>query len=84
MNWQPIETAPKTGKRILLAAYMGGGHIRVSSGEYSTDPYRNDDEIIGAEEGFKGDGDECIPSNQECFTHWMPLPEPPVSKQEKP
>jgi hypothetical protein len=79
-NWLPISSAPKTGKRILLFADLRGAPGKIVTGRYSVDAYRTmDDVVIGAEEGFQSDGDECIPSNQEVFTHWRPLPDPPCS-----
>jgi hypothetical protein len=79
-NWLPISSAPKTGKRILLFADLRGAPGKIITGRYSVDAYRTmDDVVIGAEEGFQSDGDECIPSNQEVFTHWRPLPDPPCS-----
>lgn len=74
--WQPIETAPRNGDRILLAANVHSpAGPRLQTGYYSIDPYVHiSGEVIGAEEGFQCDGDQCIPTNQDCFTHWAPIP----------
>lgn len=83
-GWQPIETAPRDGSRILLCANLQVKD-RIGAGRYSVEPYISDGRgIIGAAEGFQGDGDQCIPSNQDVFTHWMPLPSAPVTKGETP
>lgn len=77
----PISGAPRTGKRILLFAAIVGTPGKWITGRYSTDAHRTiNDVLIGAEEGFQSDGDECIPSNQEVFTHWRPLPASPSTK----
>lgn len=83
--WLPIGTAPRDGTKILLLANVraSDGKPRAGSGFYSVDPYRReDDRIIGAEEGFKRDSDQCIPLNQDCFIAWAPIPALPVTKTE--
>lgn len=68
MNWQPIETArERVGERVILWWTTRGA----SSGYFDVDEDRD-------ECGWRGDGDLCIPKNQEHCTHWMPLPDPPV------
>lgn len=68
-NWQPIETAPKTGESIIL------GFAGSDSGEgyWMKWPERNHWGEIG---WFYADSDVLCehPHNP---THWMPLPEPP-------
>lgn len=68
-QWRPIETAPKTGERILLAAdwtdklkvkQVAYGHW------YKLGPY-------WAYDGYQFGNPECQP------THWMPLPAPPAA-----
>lgn len=69
MKWQPIETAPRDGTRILATwAYtwsQSGVHIEAcefgeSGGWFYT---------------YDGDAPSTPP------THWMPLPEPPEQEQ---
>lgn len=71
MNWQPIETAPKDGTRILL--FVGGSMIVV--GQWDSDrnaakpkPYWDNDlrYVFGKTHA------RSVP-----ITHWMPLPKPP-------
>jgi hypothetical protein len=66
-GWQPVATAPKDGTRVLLW--------------WSTcrEPVRGRWEINGRSEGWRADGDACIPVNQSDCTDWQPLPLPPVS-----
>jgi hypothetical protein len=63
MNWQPIETAPKDGRRII--AWFGA-----NSEKYA-------ESVYWLPEGgcwvWSQDGD----SPRTPPTHWMPLPEPP-------
>lgn len=67
MEWQPIETAPKTGVR-LLAAFPRGGEWRVDIVTWFDDHWRS---IAMA---FVN-GDRRM--RREQPTHWMPLPQPP-------
>lgn len=62
MTWQPIETAPMDGTRVLLATPSG----RIADGSFHA---RYD---IWA-----------WPYVMVNPTHWMPLPEPPVSQGEQ-
>jgi hypothetical protein len=62
MNWQPIETAPKTGARILTV--RGNGYVAVQRW-YSPN--------LGAHMWLDDVG--RVPAGEP--THWMPLPEAP-------
>jgi len=73
-DWQPIDTAPRDGRCILLASANEGW---VMEGQWFdwrdsgsdlfgwTNPINYDDPVVGGELGP---------------THWMPLPEPPKAK----
>jgi hypothetical protein len=71
MSWQPIETAPKDGTKVLLQPsdhreypFIGHwGHV----GRYTTSPSM----WLGHEYGAVRDCD---------LTHWQPLPEPPADQ----
>lgn len=77
-GWQPIETAP-FHKRILLA-WTGREPV---TGQWSEDDHFDcrPKGWVSPEHGWKGDGDQCIPRNQEDCTHWMPVPANPAPKQ---
>ena len=63
MDWQPIETAPKDGTRVLLFVPKYGA----MSGHFP---------IYGTSTQEKWNLHSCL--NKEAIpTHWMPLPEPP-------
>jgi len=64
-EWFPIETAPKDGRRILIAGHYDC--IRWTA--------------IGAwaEGEFHSEPDKFSPLR--FPTHWMPLPEPPETKK---
>ena len=76
-QWQPIETAPKDGTRIMLweqysdvpfvGWWMAGGHWTVSH------------EHVDAKGGWEG-AIVVDRIEQKFITHWMPLPTPPESK----
>lgn len=70
--WQPIETAPKTGKDLCAKPFLGwclddtapgGGDIRVCWWEPHMD-------------GGRWHGDRDLPEHP---THWQPLPAPPAT-----
>ena len=63
MGWNPIETAPKDGTRVLGAIDCGSGAKVV----YEVAFYPID-----------GEWRRPVPATDVLFpTHWMPLPEPP-------
>lgn len=67
-GWQPISTAPKNEKRVLLFnpdEFIGGWGVQ-SGGYY---------EQLG---GWQYDGQTTAYSNAHQPTHWMPLPDPPA------
>lgn len=77
MEWQPIETAPRDGTRILL---------------YRPLAERTNDDPIDIKRGVPRNShcwEETIPPGMDATnytdgackaTHWMPLPEPPNSR----
>lgn len=67
MNWQPIETAPKDGKALLLYVQAPSGYGLMRIGEWE-----GDDEG----EGVWSISPYCLWRGYE-ITHWAPLPEPP-------
>jgi hypothetical protein len=61
-EWQPIETAPKDGTRILIFGARecyGGDYISLAYWDH----------------WWRGDYDEPVYVDEP--THWMPLPPPP-------
>ena len=90
MNWQPIETAPKTRKvivhylnelgksRTAMACYYVKHHLEMD-GDYTE--FADYDEASGtyyAPEGWYEEHDSDYPMERISQpTHWMPLPAPP-------
>ena len=69
-KWQPIETAPKDGARVLLCASGGAvwmGHWIGRSGAH----------VINGWTRFN-----CVDIDWNP-THWMPLPSPPEAPNEQ-
>lgn len=78
-EWQPIETAPKDDDLILL--YLEGSGVRPG---YWDDDQRWDDKLKRYVEGngrWLAVESQCLTGGgwQTAPTHWMPLPDPPVS-----
>jgi hypothetical protein len=80
VTWQPIETAPKDGTKIILY-HEKWETFPIASWEWGEGPDEDgtggwcawhtvDDRFPGAEDGI------IYPSENYMPTHWMPLPEP--------
>lgn len=69
-DWRPIATAPTTG--TILLWWKNAGAV---TGSFAIDEDWNRGSST-PREGWKGDGDECIPRNQEDCTHWQLLRAP--------
>lgn len=71
--WRPAETAPKDGTRILV--WTAHGDIELS--DWYSISREDFEEVAG---GFyrKTMAVACEGWNSNTFTHWMPLPEPPL------
>lgn len=68
-GWQPMKTAPKNGRAVLLYETTYGGKCYVMIGHYANG-WVADSEMYWSEDG----PEHC----SICPTHWMPLPEPPT------
>jgi len=82
--WQPIETAPKDGRTLLLGRFNEFGKWRTMRGQWMADDYIAEhwEDPEGVEAGWFEDAVEAedIPN---CWpiepTHWMPLPKAPAA-----
>ncbi|TDV06022.1 hypothetical protein [Paraburkholderia caballeronis] len=82
--WQPIETAPKTGRTVLLGYSNAAGKWRTVRGQWMSETYIAEDweEPDDVEPGWFETSVEAddVPN---CWrvepTHWMPLPPEPGS-----
>lgn len=86
--WQPIETAPKTGKKVILFYLNRNNFPRTVMARWLTDDEaaETDTDCVGLEGGWY----ECI-DNWDDYTevsihegeptHWMPLPSYPITKE---
>lgn len=84
-GWQPIETAPKTGKKVILFYLNRNNFPRTVMARWLTDEQaaETDTDCVGLEGGWY----ECI-DNWDDYTevaihegeptHWMPLPPAPI------
>lgn len=82
--WQPIETAPKTGRKIIVHYMNSSGKARRVMARWLTDEQAAETDRDGG--GLEGGWYECI-DNWDDYTevaiykgeptHWMPLPEVP-------
>ena len=84
--WQPIATAPMTGKKVILFYMNRNAKARTVMARWLTDEQAAETDADGV--GLEGGWYECI-DNWDDYTgvaihegepsHWMPLPAPPVS-----
>jgi hypothetical protein len=72
MKWQPIETAPKDGTRILLFI-----EDQVIEGHW------DDSWPMWCTAYLSSHGCGCCSSSNEEPTHWMPLPAKPEKETEQ-
>lgn len=90
IGWQPIETAPTTGLKVILAYVNRNGKPRTVMGRWLTDEEAA--EIDADDVGLEGGWYECI-DNWDDYTevaihegkptHWMPLPAPPAAAEKE-
>lgn len=74
MNWQPIETAPRDGTRVLLYRPEASLWWQVMGGRFDGDKYAKKPRPFWASDNWsltKTEQRSCDP------THWMPLQPPP-------
>ena len=80
MDWEPIETAPKDGTRVLIVD--GDGNIDLCG--YQESFYTRQEFVRKAKDGdvYKTITEEDGYWESEITfspTHWMPLPNPPAA-----
>lgn len=76
MDWQPIETAPKTGQTILLCV---AGAALPAIGQWIETP-RGGKWVAADVEDFESMDDfaEYVSAHDFPATHWLALPKPPA------
>lgn len=82
MNWEPIETAPKDGREVLLAVKVRAGiPNRCLVGHHMAGGHCIDDHPpIGAGWYF---WNGCMFDRAAEPTHWMPLPAVPTPPESR-
>ena len=83
--WQPIETAPRDGRKIIVAYVNRNSKVRTVMARWMTDEQAAETDSDGV--GLEGGWYECI-DNWDDYTevaihegepeHWMPLPTAPT------
>lgn len=86
MQWQPIDTAPKDGRKVILFYRNSHNKPRTVMARWLTDEQAAETDADGV--GLEGGWYECIDNWSDYTevaihegepTHWMPLPTPPVA-----
>jgi len=80
-GWQPIETAPKDGTRVLLWVCDFGRWLCVC-GSWDNDRHATKPKPYWTHDNARSNGIRDTRANQP--THWMPLPPPPAMKEPTP
>lgn len=70
-GWQPIETAPKDGTRVLLR-WESGNHIRVACGDFDMDRYNRKPRPYWSHDLERAFGK--IDARINPPKYWMPIP----------
>jgi hypothetical protein len=79
-QWRPIETAPHTDHmRTVMVYWKCLGHARESYYDVDEEYEDRPKGWVSPAEGWRGVGDQCIPTNQHDATHWQPRPAPPIA-----
>lgn len=84
-EWQPIETAPKTGRTLLLGYFNALSKWRTLRGQWFTDAVIQEEWTNSDvhEAGWFETSVECDDEDNGCWptdpTHWQPLPTPPAT-----
>jgi hypothetical protein len=71
-GWQPIETAPKDGKILLAWRTCRTASVGCWSYDEAYESRKWGHKAV--KEGWRSEGDQCIPVNQSDCTHWQPVP----------
>lgn len=83
-QWQPIETAPQDGRKLMLSYRNRNNKTRTVLARWVTDDEAAETDADGV--GLEGGWYECIDNWDEYSqvtihegepSHWMPLPAPP-------
>lgn len=83
-DWRTIDSAPKD-KKLIVGYQNEAGHWRTIMARYyfagTLDAYDDSEEDEYAPEGWyeESDSHENLLPTDKPPTHWMPLPDPPVS-----
>lgn len=81
-GWQPIATAPKNGRTLLLGCFNEFGKWRTMRGQWCSRSTLDEEWEDGdlCEEGWYETSVEHEQSYLISPTHWMPLPNPPEAQ----
>ena len=87
-EWQPIETAPKDGSYVLVfipesIQSTAAPKPLIEMARWVTESWDHW-EPDGRDKMFRVSEDCSHWSNYEPATHWMPLPDPPVTSESTP